>query len=390
MEAKSAKQFNTTGPCVPFKHYMLPVLPRLSAVEDMIKGEFYFVVHAPRQSGKTTFLDVLTDKINSEGKMYALNVSLMTLQTVTDVTKGMNVVNDMLNQALFSSEVEILKQKADTYNLLPGMSSFGRMVRMFLIYLCEDLDKELVIFFDEADCLPEAPLIPFLAQIRDGYNNRYKKGNKFPRSMALVGMRDIRDYLTQVRPDEQSKGVASPFNIKKEAFTLPNFTEREIGTLYRQHTEATGQVFEDSAVAKAWYWSEGQPWLVNALADVVITNQLRNDYKALITGQHIDQAAHILILRNDTHFDSIKQRLLEPRVRRVIEAVLIGANGFPDGISDDDVKYVIDLGLLKDDPTNSNDFKIANPLYQEIIPRFLNSKIQYKITKTLPNNNILK
>ena len=69
MTAISRKKFNTTGPCVPEKHYMLPVMPRLPDAGDMIKGEFYFILRAPRQSGKTTMLDVLTDKINSEGEM---------------------------------------------------------------------------------------------------------------------------------------------------------------------------------------------------------------------------------------------------------------------------------------------------------------------------------
>jgi hypothetical protein len=382
----SYKRFNTVGPCIPNEHYILPVLPRLPDIDDMITGKFYFVLHAPRQSGKTTFLDFLTDKINSDGQMYAINISLATLRNAFDKLEGLNGIINRLNAAMRSSQIDIIKQKAFTYNSSPGMSAPEYMVQNILNRLCEDLDKDLIVFFDEADCLQEAPLIQFLSQIRDGYNIRHKKGNKFPRTIALVGMRDIRDYLSQVRPDEQSKGVFSPFNIKKEALTLSNFTQEDIGSLYRQHTEATGQVFEESAIAKAWYLSEGQPWLVNALADEIVVNHLKNNYSIIITKQHIVQSAQSLILRNDTHFDSLKERLREPRVRRVIEAVVIGAASFPEGISDDDIKYSLDLGLLKKDLRNNNIYLPANPIYQEIIVRFLSTAIQKKISTTIPDS----
>jgi hypothetical protein len=63
-----------------------------------------------------------------------------------------------------------------------------------------NLDKDLIIFFDEADCLINSSLITFLRQIRIGYNNRHDSDtSRCPRAMSLVGMRDIRDYLVQVR-----------------------------------------------------------------------------------------------------------------------------------------------------------------------------------------------
>ena len=48
--------FNIAGPCVAAKHYMLPATERLPEVPTLIRRELYFVVHAPRQSGKTTAL----------------------------------------------------------------------------------------------------------------------------------------------------------------------------------------------------------------------------------------------------------------------------------------------------------------------------------------------
>jgi predicted AAA+ superfamily ATPase len=68
MDKPLQKTFNTTGVCIPSEHYMLPVLPRIPDVGDMIDGKFYFILHAPRQSGKTTFLQTLTEEINIVGR----------------------------------------------------------------------------------------------------------------------------------------------------------------------------------------------------------------------------------------------------------------------------------------------------------------------------------
>ncbi|MDR2198725.1 MAG: ATP-binding protein, partial [Deltaproteobacteria bacterium] len=82
---------------------------------------------------------------------------------------------------------------------------------------------------------------------------------------------------------------------------MANITKDEVKTLYAQHTEATGQIFLDQAVERAYYWSDGQPWLVNALARQVVEEILVNDYNRTITAEHIDQAADDLMKRRDTH-----------------------------------------------------------------------------------------
>ncbi|MDR1083881.1 MAG: hypothetical protein LBP22_03245 [Deltaproteobacteria bacterium] len=91
-----------------------------------------------------------------------------------------------------------------------------------------------------------------MTQIRAGFINRFDSPeSKFPRSLALAGMRNIRDYLASEHPETEGQHLASPFNILAERFTLANFTRTETGSLCSQHTEATGQVFTDQAVERA-------------------------------------------------------------------------------------------------------------------------------------------
>jgi hypothetical protein len=373
MNKPQAKSFNTTGVCVPSKHYILPVLPRIPDVTDMITGEFYFILHAPRQSGKTTFLQALTDKINTDGQYYALYCSLEVSQGVLDVETAMRQIVVEINRTLKKSPIRSFKELSVPGVPLVDLDASEKVAEM-LNYLSFKLDKDLVVFFDESDCLSGSPLITFLRQIRLGYNNRtISPESKFPRSMALVGMRDIRDYLVQVRPEEKSASLASPFNVKKKSLTLANFTQDEIRYLYNQHTEATGQIFDRRAIERAWYWSEGQPWLVNAIADHIVVEQVKGNYYVAITGEQVDLAAETLIKLRQTHIDSLLARLQEPGVRRVMEAVIKGDPIFPSSVSDDDVEYALDLGLLKKE---KGSYLPSNPIYQEVILRTLTQRIQ--------------
>ncbi|MDR1870735.1 MAG: hypothetical protein LBS60_02215 [Deltaproteobacteria bacterium] len=380
MNASKPKKFNIAGPCVPSDDYMLPALPRLPNVLKLIKSKKYFVLHAPRQSGKTTSIKAAVERINAEGEYYALNCSLEELRMCTDKDEAMSLIVAGLYGALFDSGVKALEKVAVSGFLAEARARAdfnSSPVRVCFKVLCKRLDKGLVVFFDEADCLTEQPLWSFLSQLRRGFTERRK--SPFPSSIALIGRRNIRDYTAQIRPDSQILGSGSPFNIIVKALTLANFTPEEIEDLYGQHTEATGQVFLDEAVQKAYYWSEGQPWLVNALAREAVGEILDDDYGTAITADLIDEAANNLMKRRDTHIDSLLRLLNEPRVARVIRPTLaylksedppcevddanLGANFF------DDYQYCLDLGLIKGD---ANSYRPANPIYASFMSRYLN------------------
>ena len=79
------KKFNTTGPCFPDEHYMMPALDRLPGIRELVADGNYFVVHAPRQTGKTTALKALVREINEKGEFAAIYCSLETIQKMMDV-----------------------------------------------------------------------------------------------------------------------------------------------------------------------------------------------------------------------------------------------------------------------------------------------------------------
>ncbi len=70
--------FNTTGPVNQAAHYRLDPLHRwdLAAVERLIGHQKYFLLHAPRQSGKTSCMLALQKKLNAEDEVFCLYVNI--------------------------------------------------------------------------------------------------------------------------------------------------------------------------------------------------------------------------------------------------------------------------------------------------------------------------
>ena len=293
-----------------------------------------------------------------------LHVSCESAQAALgDVERGITSVLDAIGQtAQIHLRPELRPPAPD--------GSVGAENRLFdlLRRWCEACPRPVVLFLDEIDALLDAVLLSTLRQLRAGYPERPEH---FPISVALIGLRDVRDYQL---------ASSSPFNIKVESVLLPGFGEAEVGELLSQHEAETGQPFTAAAKAKVFAVTRGQPWLVNALARLAVRD-LVPDRGQEIGEATIERAKEILIERRDTHIDSLLERLREPRVRRVIAPILAGEQLSPE-VLDDDLVYAEDLGLLERGATG---MAIANPIYREIIPRALTSLMQRDLTLPRPS-----
>ena len=374
-----ARWFNIGGPCNPAKHYMLSAMARLPEVAGLVRKEQYFVVHAPRQCGKTTAFQVLADEINARGEMVAHYCSVEAVQEFRDPTTSMAEIAQQICLNLDLYPELFGKGTKDAILEVIAKSSDTAVITNTLKAISEHLKKPFIVFFDEVDCLSDATLVSFLRQLRNG-RIACKTPNSFPISIALIGMRNIRDYKAKIRPDSEALGSASPFNVITEAMTLRSFTEDEVRALYRQHTDETGQVFEEDALAKAWESSQGQPYLVNALARWCVEKIHHEDFSEPVTGADMDVAKEKIIRERGTHLDSLMERMKEPRVRRIVESVMLGDDMLFDE-SDDDVRFVLDLGILK----NVNGALVpSNPMYAEIIGRYLSWSTQERMKRVIP------
>ncbi|MDR2135338.1 MAG: ATP-binding protein [Treponema sp.] len=358
--------FNTTGPCNPWDHYMLPPEERLvgAQLHRYIRDQLYWVLHAPRQTGKTTFLQNWMREINSgefdSGGALACYVSVERCQGVASAEKAMPAI---------CGAVRIWAER----NGLPIPSTEDTNPHSCFNSLLSDwarrtMPKALVVLFDETDVLEGETLISFLRQLRDGFATRGP--GVFPVSITLVGMRDLKDYITAAKG-----GVApnpgSPFNVKEDSAELSNFQRGDISRLFAQRTAETGQEIAGEALDYVYELSGGQPWIVNSLFKRATMRILDEDSRETVSLGHIAEAREQMIQARETHLDALEVRLRDPRIRRVVESIIVGALDTGINRANPDVQLAMDLGLVS--WGTETGFAIANPIYADILTRYLNA-----------------
>lgn len=348
---------------------MLPAQERLPGAHALIDEGLYFVVHAPRQTGKTTTLEALAAALSAVGDRVAIYVSCESAQVVgDDYAAAEDIVLQMIRTAM-------LEQDCPESWLPPSPwpdAVAGTRINVGLRAWARQCPVPLVLLFDEVDAMAGRGMMTILRQLRDGFRLR---PDRFPASVVICGLRDVRDYKAAAGGDPSRLGGGSPFNIAVKSIRIGDFSRDEIATLYGQHTTETGQQFSDEAVDRAFCYTAGQPWLVNALARE-ITVEMGVPTSTPITGKHVDEAKERLIAARATHLDSLVDKLTDMRVRRIIEPLIAGRQIDFDTEYQDDVAYVRDLGLI----TAKSPVAVANPIYREVLSRVLAQPVMDSVT----------
>jgi hypothetical protein len=362
MSKREVRFFNTTGPCRPDMHYMLPPEERLigAQLHRYIKDELYWVLHAPRQTGKTTFLQRWMREINAGDEALACYVTVERCQGISEPEKAMPSICHAIQ---FHADVlgipipETSKNAPDSM-LNDILHNWSTLVA----------PRPLIVLFDEVDALIDQTLISFLRQLRGGFADRGV--GTFPVSVALAGMRDLKDYITASKG-----GIApnsgSPFNIKSDSASLSNFQKDDIGRLFAQRTAETGQQISEEALDYVYEQSKGQPWIVNSLFSRATMRILEQDSPETVTIGHIREARRQMIQARETHLDALGERLRDQRIRRVIQTIITGETNLAMSWASPDVELAMDLGLVRWDTQTG--FTISNPIYEEIMTRYLDA-----------------
>ncbi|GHV32700.1 hypothetical protein AGMMS4952_23560 [Spirochaetia bacterium] len=335
---------------------MLPPEERLEGAQlhRYIGDKLYWVLHAPRQTGKTTFLQSWMRQINAGTEAIACYVSVERCQGIAEPERAMpNICKAIQEYAKFAGlPIPELKTAASSSMLSDVLINWAELVA----------PKPLVVLFDEVDVLVDETLISFLRQLRGGFAGR--GAGIFPISISLVGMRDLKDYITAAKGG-MAPNPGSPFNVKSDSAKITNFQKEDIARLFALRTSETGQQITQEALDYVYQQSGGQPWIVNSLFQRATMRVLDEANTETVTVEHLEEAREQMVQARETHLDALAYRLEDPRIRTVMETLLTGeadlrlAQG-------EAFRICLDLGLVNIEKGTP---QVANPIYREVLAR---------------------
>ena len=345
------REFNTFGPVNPRDHYHVNRVAVKAALRAKIAKGRYFTLNAARQTGKTTLFREVVAELEAEETHFGLLVSFETL-------RGYNRSEfyHWLRQKLLDALRRHVGPQAQILDWLAGVeltehNGFGLALRG----LCRKMGRRGVLIIDEFDAISAEFAEPMLAMFREMYLSRGEPGYDALASIILVGVRNIPALLS---------GTQSPFNIADQ-FTVPYFTPAEVANLLDQHTAETGQPFTPQVIAGIIRETEGQPFLVNRLGQL-LTQDIVPDRERPITAADLDYALALLVSEDNTHFSSIRSKAALHRAE-VITALFNPARyyDFQDEVARDLLMYGV--FRTQTDEAGLPYACIANPIYRRML-----------------------
>ena len=303
------RRFETAGTINPAESYFVDRKQIISEegeeIRSLIDNHRFFTIYAPRQTGKTTLINELCDKLNQEKNRIAIKLDFQGFapEDVSQLPQIFRRFKRQIEEGIYEELLKKHTDKVDTFRKTMESMEIAN-TEDFYEYLrtaCRLLqDFQVTVFCDEIDGLKGIDLIPILSQLRMLYLQAKQK--KLPQifSVGLVGMRDV---------IELTGGDSSPFNVA-DRIKLRNFTLKETVSLYVQYTEETYQPFTEGAVRMIHEKTDGQPFLVNRLGQI-LTRNIKLKTIEPITEYDVEKAIDILVEERNNHFDVLHGKFME-------------------------------------------------------------------------------
>ena len=325
------KSFNTTGICVPERHYMVDLTERLREIKAMVDAGQYFTINRARQYGKSTTLSALRRYLVPQYEVIRLDFQGIGSASFETEERFVQSLSRLLRRSE-SAGVTIPVAIAEAFeDFLSRSEHCARLDELFgtLTGWCRIAKKPLVLMIDEVDSATNNQVfLDFLAQLRDGYISRDDVGSPAFQSVILAGVTDIKNLRRKLRPEEQHR-FNSPWNIAAD-FTVDMSlsTEGICGMLADYEADHTTGMDTAAIARELRAYTNGYPYLVSRICQVIDT-QISGKSERFSTGAEawtisgVAEAVRRMLQERNTLFDSLMGKVeSNPELSALLERIL--------------------------------------------------------------------
>ena len=300
------KKFNVTGTCFPEMHYIADVSKKLEQVYKLVEDGEYFIINRPRQYGKTTTLQTITNYYKKSNSYLVFRISFegtgdnMFKEEKTFSQGFLRVLSNYADYAL----PKLTKWLKETSTQVEDIDSLSKA----LTVLNHKTKKKMILLIDEVDKSSNNQLfVSFLAMLRDKYLIRTEQ--KTFHSIVLAGVHDVKSLKMKLRPNEESK-LNSPWNIATDFKVDMNLYPDEIKPMLLDYMSETGVKMDIQAIAeRLFYHTSGYPYLVSRLCKMMAEDILPTKNEKEWTVEDLDISARLLVKESNSNFDSLTKNI---------------------------------------------------------------------------------
>ena len=366
------RTFNTTGVCIPSKHYMVNLDSRLIQIKRMVDQGDYFTINRARQYGKSTTLAALREFLSKEYTVISLdfqaigNAGFSTEENFVqsfcrlirrEKRNGLEIPVDI--DARLESIQQRNEHRAKLDELFDDLAEW-----------CEASENGIVLMIDEVDTASNNQVfLDFLAQLREGYIGRDTKGAPTFLAVILAGVTDIKNLRRKIRPEDGHR-FNSPWNIAADFLVDMSFHPEDIVGMLKEYEadHRTGMLVED--ISQSIYdYTGGYPYLVSRICqqiDVAVADGKRfRSLKEAWTKDGIDEAVRRILMEKNTLFESLMGKVHDyPELNHILQRILFSGERVTYNAYDISISEAEMYGFVQND---NGIVKVANRIFEVLL-----------------------
>ncbi len=375
------KRFNTTGLCIPEKHYMCDVSKKFARCKYLVEEGYYYAINFPRQFGKTTMQYLLKKEFEKREDYLVISTSFEGIGDLPfeSEERFAPAVLETFAKGLFFKQPKLADFLEEAAGNIHSFKELSRFVATWI----SSVKKKVVLIIDEVDKASNNQVfISFLAILRDKYLAMKSENDLTFHSVILLGVHDVKSLKLKLRPDAERK-LNSPWNIAENLEIDFAFSVDEIIPMLKDYADEHNFLMNISEIAqRIFYYTNGNPFLISQMGKIIDENILREN-KRPWTVDDVENAYKYLIdgAYTNTNFDDVTKNLENNNdLYNLVFNIVIQGENYRFNIGDPIINKGKIYGILSQNKTGQCD--ISNKIYEFRI-------IDYMLSKQKTNESAL-
>ena len=364
------RRFNTTGPCIPRKHYMADITGRLAQTKAMVDYGDYFCINRPRQFGKTTTLAALRGYLAEEYVVLSLDLQGLSSEDYRSESAFVQGFCSLVLCRAGYLDGGIPEAVADRFASMEADVSAATLRGLLgaLTDWCTSSDNPLVLIIDEVDSASDTQVfLDFLAILRGAYIDRDAYGLPALQSVILAGVTDVKHLRSKIRDEDQHK-VNSPWNIAADYYVDMSLSPDDIAGMLAQYEADHATGMDLGAVAQQVYdWTSGYPFLASRICQLVDERVAREvgDLGKAWSLEGVERAVKLLLSEKNTLFESLTGKLTKfPEMREKLYGILMEGERVAYSPMQEDISQMETYGFITE---RNGTVVIANRVFEMLL-----------------------